>query len=76
LKFDLMARARSRDGNYALPGAFLLGARLAWRPTRSGELSFSVDNLTNRRVLEAYAERPNIAIPIRRTYMLRWTQRF
>jgi iron complex outermembrane receptor protein len=76
LKFDLMAKARSRDENYALPGAFLLGARLAWRPTRSGELSFSVDNLTNRRVLEAYAERPNIAIPIRRTYMLRWTQRF
>jgi iron complex outermembrane receptor protein len=76
LKFDLTAKARSRDVFYALPGTFLLGARLAWRPTRTGELSFSVDNLTDRRVLEAYSETPNISIPIRRTFTLSWRQRF
>ena len=76
LKFDLTARVRSRDEHYALPGTFLLGARLAWRPTRSGELSFSVDNLTDRRVLEAYSETPNISVPIRRTFLFSWTQRF
>jgi len=76
LRLDLTAKGRSRDVRYALPGAFLLGARLGWRPTRSGELSFSVDNLTDRQVLEAYSMAPNIAIPIRRTFVLRWTQRF
>jgi outer membrane receptor protein involved in Fe transport len=76
LKFDLMAKVRSRDAYFALPGAFLLGARLAWRPTRSGELSISADNLTDRKVIEAYAMRPNVAIPIRRTFLLCWTQRF
>jgi iron complex outermembrane receptor protein len=76
LRLDLTAKARSRDVTYALPGAFLVGARLAWRATRSGELSFCVDNLTDRRVLEAYSEAPNIAIPIRRTFLLSWTQRF
>ena len=76
LRFDLTAKARSRDVLHALPGTFLIGGRLAWHPTHSGELSFSVDNLTDRRVFEAYSETPNIAIPIRRTFMLRWTQRF
>jgi iron complex outermembrane receptor protein len=76
LRLDLNAKARSRDGYFDLPGAFLVGARLGWRPTRSGELSLSVDNLTDRKVLEALAQAPNIAIPIRRTYLLTWTQRF
>jgi outer membrane receptor protein involved in Fe transport len=62
--------------NYAAPGTFLVGARLAWHPTRWGELSFSVDNLTDRKVLEAYSQMPNVAIPIRRTFVLKWTQRF
>jgi len=76
LRLDLTAKARSRDTKYRLAGAFLVGARLAWRPTHSGELSVSVDNLADRRVLEAYSETPNIAIPTRRTFLLKWTQRF
>jgi iron complex outermembrane receptor protein len=76
LRLDLTAKARSRDLNYAAPGTFLVGARLAWHPTRWGELSFSVDNLTDRKVLEAYSQMPNVAIPIRRTFVLKWTQRF
>jgi len=76
LRLDLTAKARSRDEIHALPGAFLIGARLGWRPTHSGELSFSVDNLTDRRVLEAYAVTPGISLPIRRTFVLKWTQRF
>lgn len=76
LRFDWNLKARSRDVTYALPGAFLIGARLGWRPTHSGELSLSADNLTDRRLLEAYAETPLISIPIRRTFVLKWTQRF
>jgi iron complex outermembrane recepter protein len=75
LQLDVMARFRSRDANYNLPGAFLVNSRLGWRPTRSGELSVSVQNLTDRRVLECYAEGSELAIPIRRTFVIRWTQR-
>jgi iron complex outermembrane receptor protein len=52
LKFDLMMRAHSRDTTLNLPAAVLLDARLAWRPTRSGELSLTVNDLTNREVLD------------------------
>jgi iron complex outermembrane receptor protein len=74
-QLDLMAKARSRETHHSLPGAFLIDARLGWRPTRSGEMSFSVENLTNRKVMEAYSEEPNVAIPIRRTFVIKWTQR-
>jgi iron complex outermembrane receptor protein len=74
-QLDLMAKARSKETRHSLPGAFLIDARLGWRPTRSGEMSFSVENLANRRVVEAYGEEPNIAIPIRRTFVIKWTQR-
>jgi len=76
LQFDLMARARSRDAAWNLPGAFLLDARLGWRPIRSGEFSIAVQNLTNRQILETYAESPFLSIPIRCTFVVKWTQRF
>jgi iron complex outermembrane recepter protein len=75
-QLDLMARARSRDLGMDLPGALLLDARLGWRATRSGELSISVQNLTDRRLLETYSENPFVSIPIRRTFVIKWTQRF
>ena len=74
-QLDLMARARSRDHAYGLSSAILLDARLSWRPWRSGEFSFSVNDLTNRQVLETYSEGTVPAIPIRRTYLFRWSQR-
>jgi iron complex outermembrane receptor protein len=76
LQFDLMVRAHSRDSSLNLPAAVLLDARLAWRPTRSGEFSLTVKDLTNRQVLECYAEVATPAIPLRRTFIIRWTQRF
>ena len=76
LQFDVMARVRSRDTTWDLPGAFLLDTRIGWRPTRSGELSLGVRNLTDRRLLETYAESPFMSIPIRRTFVVKWTQRF
>jgi len=75
-QLDLMARVRSRDTNWDLPGAFLLDARIGWRPIRSGEFSLSVQNLADRRLLETYAESPFLSIPIRRTFVVKWTQRF
>jgi hypothetical protein len=60
-----------------LPGAILMDARLAWRPTRNGEVSVTVQDLANRRVLECYPEIGGTpATPVRRTYILRRTQRF
>ncbi len=76
LRFDLMMRAHSHDTSLELPAAVVLDARLAWRPTRSGELSLTVKDLSNRQVLECYAEVATPAIPLRRTFVVRWTQRF
>jgi len=77
LQFDLTARARSRDDAlYHIPGVLLFDARLAWRPWRTGEFSLAVKNLTGREVMEGYPELSTVAIPIRRTFVLKWTQRF
>jgi iron complex outermembrane receptor protein len=76
VQVDLMLRARSHDRAWDLPGVLLADARLAWRPTRAGELSIAVENLLDRRVLECYSEGPTPAIPVRRTFVLKWTQRF
>jgi iron complex outermembrane receptor protein len=76
VQVDLMAKARSRDLAFGLPGVLLIDARFSWRPTSSGELSVSMENLTDRRVLESYPEVFTPAIPIRRTFVLKWTQRF
>jgi iron complex outermembrane receptor protein len=77
LQFDLTLRARSRDeALYHLPGVLLVDARLAWRPWSSGEVSVSAQNLTGRQVMEGYPELAVTAIPLRRTFVLKWTQRF
>ena len=75
-QLDLMARARSRNKGYDLPGAVLADARVSWRLTRSGELSISLQNLTNRQVVESYSEPPYAAIPLRRTFVVKWTHKF
>jgi iron complex outermembrane receptor protein len=75
-QFDLMARARSRDSQSNLPGVVLVDARLGWRPRRGTEFSFSVQNLTGRNVLETYSQSAFAAIPLQRTFVLRWTQTF
>ena len=76
LQFDLMARAKSKNVAFDLPGAVLFDTRLGWRPIRDTELSFSMQNLASRTVLETYSESPFVAIPTRRTFVFRWTQRF
>jgi iron complex outermembrane receptor protein len=76
VQLDLMARARSRDPMWEIPGALLLDARLAWRPLRASELSLTVRDLTNRQVLEGLSEGPTPAIPLRRILILKLTQRF
>lgn len=75
VQVDLMAKARSRDLAFGLPGVLLIDARLSWRPKSSGELSVSFENLTNRKILESYPEAFTPAIPLRRTFVLKWTQR-
>jgi outer membrane receptor protein involved in Fe transport len=59
-----------------LPGVLLADARIGWRPNHNTEVSFSVQNLTGRTVLETYSEGPFVAIPTRRTFVFRWTQKF
>ena len=77
LQFDLTGRARSRDQDlYHIPGVFLLDARLAWRPWRTGEFSVTVKNVAGREVLEGLPELQTVSIPIRRTFAFKWTQRF
>jgi iron complex outermembrane receptor protein len=77
LQFDLTARARSRDESiYHMPGVLLLDARLAWHPWNSGEFSLSVKNLANREVFEGIPQLMTVAIPIRREFVVKWSQRF
>ena len=75
-QLDLMARARSRDTAYGLPGVLLIDARLNWHPTRSMEVAFNLQNLTNRHVFETVSEGTSPAIPTRRTVLVQWSQRF
>src|SRR5579871_3888855 len=75
IQADLMWKVRSRDLTNGLPGVLLVDARIGWRPISSGELSISVLNLTNRNVIECYPEAFTPAIPLRRTFVLKWTQR-
>jgi outer membrane receptor protein involved in Fe transport len=75
LQLDLMAQATSHEKSFDLPGTVLIDVRLGWRPARSGELSFLLQNVTNRHVLQYYSEGPTVAIPMRRTFYLKWTQR-
>jgi iron complex outermembrane receptor protein len=75
-QLDLMARVRGRDHNFDLPGVLLFDARLAWQATRGTEISVTVHNLTNRHVLEAFAEGGVPSIPVRRTVLFQWVQRF
>jgi hypothetical protein len=51
-----------------LPGAFLADVRSGWRTTRGGELSFVVQDLTNRKCLETLFGGPFVAIPSKRTW--------
>ena len=76
LQFDLMARARTKAVPFDIPGVVLLDARIGWRPARGSEISFAVQNLTGRRVLEAYSESPFVSIPLERTFVVRWVQKF
>ena len=75
-QLDLMARARSRDLTYGLPGVLLIDARLNWHPVRATEISFTLRNLTGRHVLETVSEGATPVIPTRRTFLVQWGQRF
>ncbi len=75
-QLDLMARARSRDLTYGLPGVMLIDARLNWHPARGTEIGFTLHNLANRQVFETFSEGVGPAIPIRRTFLVQWVQRF
>jgi iron complex outermembrane recepter protein len=77
LQLDLTGRARSRDEDfYHIPGVFLMDARIAWRPWRTGEFSVTARNLAGRQVMEGIPELQTVAIPIRRTFVFKWSQRF
>ncbi len=76
LQLDLMARARSRNLTFNLPGVVLLDARLGWRPRQDCDLSFSIQNVAGRTVLETYSESPFAAIPLHRTFVFQWVQKF
>lgn len=75
-QLDLMARARSRNSSFDLPGVMLFDARIGWRPGKGSEFSFAMQNIVGRPVVEAVSEVPFVAIPLRRTFTFRWTQRF
>jgi iron complex outermembrane receptor protein len=75
-QLDLMARARSRDHAYGLPGVLLIDARLNWHPARATEIGFTLHNLTDRHVFETASEGITPAIPTRRIFLVQWAQRF
>jgi iron complex outermembrane receptor protein len=76
LQLDLTARVRSRDTGWNTPGVLLMDARLGWRPFRNSELSVAVENLADRRFVECFSEGPTVAIPMRRTFTVKFTKSF
>jgi iron complex outermembrane recepter protein len=75
-RFDLMARATSRDPKWQIGGGLIVDARLAWRPIRCCELSTTLLDLTGRRTFESYPELHAVSIPLRRALVVRWIHRF
>ena len=75
-QLDLTARAHSRNAVWDLPGAVLFDARVGWQAARDTEFSFSVQDLAGRETVETYAQSPFVSIPTRRTFLVRWVQRF
>jgi outer membrane receptor protein involved in Fe transport len=73
-QFDAMLRARSRNIQFSLPGVVLADLRLGWRAAVIGDLSLTLHNATNRRILEMFPEGPFIAIPTRRTFVVKWVR--
>jgi iron complex outermembrane receptor protein len=76
VQLDLMLRGRSGERNTGLAAGVFFDARLGWRPNRFSELSAAAQNLGNRQVLDYYPEAAYAAIPLRRTFIVKWTQRF
>jgi iron complex outermembrane receptor protein len=74
-QLDVMARARSRDLAYQIPGSLFVDVRLGWRPTRGAEFSVALRDLTDRQVIDCASEGANPAIPLRRTFVFEWKQR-
>jgi len=70
-----MARFRSREPTFQAPGVALVDAVVSYRPARSAEFSLYVKDLADRRVLETYSEFAFPAIPVRRTFVVKWTER-
>ncbi len=75
-KFDWGARFRSHDVGWDLPGVLLWDARVSWKPSRSTEFSANLQNLTNRRLLEAYSLAATPSLLLRRTFVVQLTQKF
>ncbi len=76
LQLDLMGRARTSNSGYDVPGSVIFDARLGYHPWRNSELSFDMQDVLDRHVLDTYTEAPFVAIPLRRTFVVRWRQSF
>ena len=75
-QFDVSGYAIDSIPAYQVPGKFRIDSRLGWRPTRSHDLSFIVQDWLDQRRLEFQSELYIYAVPVRRSMILRWTVRF
>ncbi len=75
-QFDVSGYAVDSIPAYQVPGRLRLDSRLGWKPTRSHELSFIVQDWLDQRRLEFQSELFIYAVPVRRSMILRWTVRF
>lgn len=75
-QFDVSGYAIDRIPAYQVPGKLRIDSRLGWRPTRSHELSFVVQDWLDQRRLEFQSELFAYAVPVHRSMILRWTVRF
>ena len=75
-QFDISGYAIDRIPAYAVQGHLRIDSRLGWRPTRTHDLSFIVQDWLNQRRVEFQSELYTYAVPVRRSMILRWTVRF
>lgn len=75
-QFDLSAYAIDRIPAYQIQGYLRIDSRLGFKPSRTNDLSFIVQDWLDQRRLEFQSELFTYAVPVRRSILVRWTTQF
>lgn len=75
-QFDISAYAIDKIPAYEVAGQVRIDTRLGFRPNRTHDFSFIVQDLLNRRHIEFHSLLYGYAVAVQRSMTIRWTVRF